>query len=70
MKALLYRTYGGSDVVEYDEAARPVPGPRQVLVNVAETSFNPVDVGIPAATCPMSMRSPSRTSRALTSPAR
>jgi NADPH:quinone reductase-like Zn-dependent oxidoreductase len=46
MKALFYRQYGGSEVLEYGEAPRPVPGPRQVLVKVAATSFNPVDAGI------------------------
>jgi NADPH:quinone reductase-like Zn-dependent oxidoreductase len=46
MKALFYRQYGGSEVLEYDDAPRPVPGPRQVLVKVAATSFNPVDAGI------------------------
>ncbi|MGH3639113.1 MAG: NADP-dependent oxidoreductase [Mycobacterium sp.] len=46
MKALFYRQYGGSEVLAYDEAPRPVPGPRQVLVKVAATSFNPVDAGI------------------------
>jgi NADPH:quinone reductase-like Zn-dependent oxidoreductase len=25
MKALFYRQYGGSEVLEYDEAPRPVP---------------------------------------------
>ncbi|HKV22579.1 MAG TPA: NADP-dependent oxidoreductase [Mycobacterium sp.] len=46
MKAVLYRTYGGSDVLEYDDIERPTPGPGQVLVKVAGTSFNPVDAGI------------------------
>jgi NADPH:quinone reductase-like Zn-dependent oxidoreductase len=46
MKALFYRNYGDSGVLEYDEAPRPAPGPRQVLVKVAATSFNPVDAGI------------------------
>jgi NADPH:quinone reductase-like Zn-dependent oxidoreductase len=46
MKALFYRQYGDSGVLEYDEAPRPAPGPRQVLVKVAATSFNPVDAGI------------------------
>jgi NADPH:quinone reductase-like Zn-dependent oxidoreductase len=46
MKALFYRQYGGSEVLEYGDAPRPVPGPRQVLVKVAATSFNPVDAGI------------------------
>lgn len=46
MKALFYRRYGGSEVLQYDDVARPVPGPGQVLVKVAATSFNPVDAGI------------------------
>lgn len=46
MKAVRYHRYGGSDVLQYEEAPRPVPGPRQVLVQVAATSFNPVDAGI------------------------
>src|SRR3954467_4285217 len=46
MKAVRYHRYGGSDVLRYEEAPRPVPGPQQVLVKVAATSFNPVDAGI------------------------
>ena len=46
MKALYYRQYGDSDVLEYAEAPKPAPGPGQVLVQVAATSFNPVDAGI------------------------
>lgn len=46
MKAVRYHRYGGSDVLRYEEASRPVPGPAQVLVKVAATSFNPVDAGI------------------------
>ncbi|AGB25088.1 Zn-dependent oxidoreductase, NADPH:quinone reductase [Mycobacterium sp. JS623] len=46
MKALRYHRYGGSDVLRYEESPRPVPGPREVLVKVAATSFNPVDAGI------------------------
>lgn len=46
MKAVRYHEYGASDVLRYEEAPRPVPGPQQVLVKVAATSFNPVDAGI------------------------
>lgn len=46
MKAVQYHRYGDSDVLQYEEARRPAPGPGQVLVRVAGTSFNPVDAGI------------------------
>ncbi|KMO70421.1 NADP-dependent oxidoreductase [Mycolicibacterium chlorophenolicum] len=46
MKAVRYHEYGGSDVLRYEEAPRPVPGPGQVVVKVAATTFNPVDAGI------------------------
>lgn len=46
MKAVRYHRYGGSDVLEYEDAPRPVPGPGEVLIEVAATSFNPVDAGI------------------------
>ncbi|PRX46658.1 NADPH:quinone reductase-like Zn-dependent oxidoreductase [Prauserella shujinwangii] len=48
MKAMRYHRYGGSDVLDHEEAERPVPGPGQVLVRVAGTSFNPVDIGLRA----------------------
>ncbi|WP_280277737.1 NADP-dependent oxidoreductase [Nocardia wallacei] len=43
MKAVRYHRYGDSDVLEYEESPRPVPGAGEVLVQVAATSFNPVD---------------------------
>lgn len=46
MKAVFYRRYGSSEVLEYSEVQRPTPGAGQVLVKVAGTSFNPVDAGI------------------------
>lgn len=48
MKAIRYSRYGGSDVLAHEEVERPTPGRGQVLVRVAGTSFNPVDVGIRA----------------------
>jgi NADPH:quinone reductase-like Zn-dependent oxidoreductase len=46
VKAVRYHSYGDSDVLVYEEADRPVAGPGQVVVRVAGTSFNPVDVAI------------------------
>ncbi|MEZ0360134.1 NADP-dependent oxidoreductase [Mycobacterium sp. SA01] len=46
MKAAFYHRYGDSDVLQYGDIERPAPGPGEVLVRVAGTSFNPVDAGI------------------------
>jgi NADPH:quinone reductase-like Zn-dependent oxidoreductase len=48
MKAVRYHAYGDSDVLVYEEADRPAAGPGQVVVQVAGTSFNLVDVAIRA----------------------
>jgi NADPH:quinone reductase-like Zn-dependent oxidoreductase len=48
MKAVRYHSYGASDVLAYEEADRPAAGPGQVVVQVAGTSFNPVDAAIRA----------------------
>lgn len=48
MKAVRYHSYGGSDVLAYEEADRPVAGAGQVVVQVAGTSFNPVDIALRA----------------------
>jgi NADPH:quinone reductase-like Zn-dependent oxidoreductase len=48
VKAVRYHSYGDSDVLVYEEADRPVAAPGQVVVRVAGTSFNPVDVAIRA----------------------
>lgn len=43
MKAVRYHQFGGIEVLREEVVERPVPGPGQVLVEVAATSFNPVD---------------------------
>ena len=46
MKAALYHRYGDAEVLQYTDVPRPTPTAGQVLVQVAGTSFNPVDSGI------------------------
>lgn len=48
MKAVRYHSYGGSEVLVYEDAELPVADPGQVVVRVAGSSFNPVDVAIRA----------------------
>jgi len=48
MKAVRYHSYGGSEVLVYEEADRPVPGAGQVVVQVAGTSYNDADSGLRA----------------------
>ena len=48
MKAMRYHSYGDSGVLVYEEADRPVAEAGQVVVQVAGTAFNPVDVAIRA----------------------
>jgi NADPH:quinone reductase-like Zn-dependent oxidoreductase len=48
MKAIRYHEYGDSSVLRYEDAERPEPAQGEVLVEVAATSFNPVDAGIRA----------------------
>lgn len=44
MKALLYRQPGGAEVLEYTDVADPTPGARDVVIDVAATSLNHLDV--------------------------
>jgi NADPH:quinone reductase-like Zn-dependent oxidoreductase len=43
MKAAVYRTYGGPEVLSYEETPTPAPAPNQVLVRVRAASVNPYD---------------------------
>ncbi|HYQ61993.1 NADP-dependent oxidoreductase [Actinophytocola sp.] len=48
MKAVRFHDYGDPDVLGYEDVAQPVPGPGQVRVHVAATSFNPIDASVRA----------------------
>jgi NADPH:quinone reductase-like Zn-dependent oxidoreductase len=48
MYAIRFHTYGSPSVLRLEQVDRPVPGPGQVLVKVAGTSFNPVDAAFRA----------------------
>jgi NADPH:quinone reductase-like Zn-dependent oxidoreductase len=43
MKVMQIHEYGGPEQMKYEDAARPEPGPGQVLVRVAASSVNPAD---------------------------
>lgn len=43
MKAICIYSYGGPDVLVYEDAPRPHPGPGEVLVRVHAAGVNPVD---------------------------
>ncbi|WP_432938867.1 NADP-dependent oxidoreductase [Kribbella sp. CA-253562] len=46
MKAVRFHQYGDPDVLRYEDVDLPVPAAGQVRLEVAATSFNPVDAGI------------------------
>jgi NADPH:quinone reductase-like Zn-dependent oxidoreductase len=48
MKAIRFHQYGDADVLRYEDVEVPTPGPGQVRVRVAGTSFNGVDGNIRA----------------------
>jgi len=43
MRALQFRTYGGPEVLEWDEAPDPHAGPGQIRIAVRAASVNPID---------------------------
>jgi NADPH:quinone reductase-like Zn-dependent oxidoreductase len=43
MRAVRVHEYGGAEVLKYEDAPRPQPGPGEVLIRVHATSVNPVD---------------------------
>lgn len=48
MKAVRIHSYGGSDVLSYEDAPRPAPGDDEVLIRVHATSVNPFDCAVRA----------------------
>jgi NADPH:quinone reductase-like Zn-dependent oxidoreductase len=48
MKTVRFHEYGDPSVLRVEDADPPVPGPGQVLIKVAGTSFNPVDASFRA----------------------
>ncbi len=44
MKAMLYREFGGPDVLTYVDVPDPEPGPVDVVIDVAATALNRLDV--------------------------
>ena len=48
MKAVHIHDYGGLDVLHYEDAPRPTPGPGEVLIRVYSTTVNPFDCAVRA----------------------
>jgi NADPH:quinone reductase-like Zn-dependent oxidoreductase len=44
VRAMRIHAYGDPSVIRADDILRPVPGPGEVLIRVAATSFNPSDL--------------------------
>jgi len=43
MKAVRIHQYGSPEVLIYEDAPRPVPGPAEVLIRVHAAGVNPID---------------------------
>jgi NADPH:quinone reductase-like Zn-dependent oxidoreductase len=48
MKAIRIHSYGGPDVLTYEDAPRPVPSKDEVLIHVHATTVNPFDCAVRA----------------------
>jgi len=46
VKAVLFDTFGGPEVLRYGEVADPVPGPGEVVVDIRFAALNHVDIDI------------------------
>ena len=69
MKAVRFDDYGGIDVLEVRDVARPEPGPDQVLVAVRAAGINPSEAKIRAGRSARSSPRRSPAARVRTSPA-
>ncbi len=58
MKAVRYNSYGDSDVLVHEEVELPVAGAGQVVLRVAGTAFNMLDVAIRARILELPVRLP------------
>jgi NADPH:quinone reductase-like Zn-dependent oxidoreductase len=43
MKAVRIHTYGGPEVLKFEDAPRPEPAPGEVLIKVNAAGVNPID---------------------------
>ncbi len=50
MKAIQVHEFGGPDVLKLEDVPDPVPGPREVTVNVKAVGVNPTDTYTRAGT--------------------
>jgi NADPH:quinone reductase-like Zn-dependent oxidoreductase len=48
VKAARIHEFGDASVIRYEEVPRPVPGPGEVLIDVAAAAYNPSDAGFRA----------------------
>ena len=46
MKAIRFHTFGGAEVLRYEESPRPVIGPNEILVEVKAAALNHLDLWV------------------------
>jgi NADPH:quinone reductase-like Zn-dependent oxidoreductase/uncharacterized protein YbjT (DUF2867 family) len=53
MRAARVHAYGGPEVIRYEQAPVPTPGPGELLIHVAATSFNPSETALRSGLLPV-----------------